>query len=45
MAADTTDYLYYVASASLDGSHTFAATYEEFEAARNAYNEAMGIVG
>ena len=45
VAADTTDYLSYVASASLDGSHPFAATYEEFEAARNAYNEAMGIVG
>ena len=45
IAADSTDYIYYVASPSLDGSHTFAVTYEDFEAARNAYNEAMGIAG
>lgn len=45
VAADTTDYIYYIASSTLDGSHTFASTYEDFEIARNAYNEAMGIVG
>lgn len=45
VAADTTDYYFYVASANLDGSHVFCPTYEEFEAARAAYNEAMGIVG
>lgn len=45
VAADTTDFYYYVASSALDGSHVFCPTYEDFEVARAAYNEAAGIVG
>jgi UPF0755 protein len=36
------DYLYYVL-ASKDGRHNFCATYEEFEAAKAAYEEAFGL--
>ena len=45
MGADTTDFYFYVASSALDGSHVFCPTYEDFEVARAAYNEAAGIVG
>lgn len=38
---DTTDYFFYVASAALDGTHVFAATEEEFNANRDAYNAAV----
>lgn len=39
------DYLFYVAAPALDGSHVFCSTEDEFLVARNAYNEAAGIVG
>lgn len=42
-APATTDYIYYVASSALDGTHVFCATEEEFAQARDAYNQAMGI--
>jgi len=42
--ASQTTYYYYVASAALDGSHTFCSTEAEFEVAKAAYNQAMGIV-
>lgn len=38
-----TGYYYYVASSALDGTHVFCATEEEFTAARDAYNQAMGF--
>jgi UPF0755 protein len=37
-----TDYLYYVL-ASTDGFHAFCATYDEFEAAKQEYEELFGI--
>ncbi len=40
--AETTDYVYYVASAALDGTHVFCATAEEFEEAAAAYHAASG---
>lgn len=43
--AVTTDYLYYVASSELDGTHVFCSTEDEFWAAREAYNQAAGISG
>ena len=42
-APAATGYYYYVASSALDGTHVFCETDEEFEAAREAYNAAMGI--
>ena len=38
-----TDYYYYVAAPALDGTHTFCTTEDEFWAARDAYNQAMGF--
>ncbi len=43
--AAQTDYLYYVASPELDGTHVFCTTDEEFATARDAYNQAAGITG
>lgn len=40
--AETTDYIYYVASSALDGTHVFCSTAEEFEVAAAAYHEASG---
>jgi UPF0755 protein len=37
-----TDYLYYVLT-SEEGTHTFCATYEEFEAANVVYHELFGV--
>ena len=42
IAPADTDYYYYVLT-STDGTHTFCATNEEFEAARQRYNELFGI--
>lgn len=38
----STDYLYYVASSSLDGTHRFTKDYNEFLAYRDEYNKAVG---
>ncbi len=43
--ANWTDYYYYVASSSLDGTHVFCTNEEEFNEARDAYNQAAGITG
>ena len=42
---EQTGYYYYVASEALDGTHVFCETYEQFEAALQAYNLAAGISG
>ena len=43
--ANWTDYLFYVASPSLDGTHVFCTNEEDFNEARDAYNQAAGITG
>jgi UPF0755 protein len=45
VAADVTDYYFYVASSSLDGTHVFCVDEASFEEARLAYNAAAGIEG
>lgn len=41
LAPADTDYLYYVLSASRDGTHAFSETYDEFLANKNAYSESV----
>lgn len=43
LGAAQTTYYYYVAAPALDGSHTFCSTSAEFDVAKAAYNQAMGI--
>lgn len=38
---DTTDYLYYVASAAGDGTHKFSSDYEQFEKDSQEYSESL----
>ena len=38
---DKTDYLYYVASATGDGTHKFSSDYEQFEKDSQEYSESL----
>lgn len=40
---ENTDYLYYVLSKEKDGSHRFAANYEQFLIYKNEYKQAFGL--
>ncbi len=43
--ANQTDYLFYVASSALDGTHVFCTNEDDFNQARAEYNQAAGIAG
>lgn len=43
VSPDATTYYYYVAAPQLDGSHTFCSTLDEFNVAKSAYNQAIGV--
>ena len=43
LAPESTTYYYYVASPQLDGSHTFCSTEADFNVAKAAYNQAIGV--